>query len=76
MRKLKILVSGVVIGLLAGLWFGFNIGKGRTIYANPFSDPQVSGQIEQTREQAVEESGEALKEAGEKLDDKESESGQ
>jgi hypothetical protein len=76
MRRLKILVSGVVIGLLAGLWFGFNIGKGRTIYANPFTDPQVSGQIEQTREQAVEESGEALKEAGEKLDNQTTEGSQ
>lgn len=76
MRRLKALLSGVVIGLLLGLWFGFNIGKGRTVYANPFTDPQVSGQIEQTREQAVEESGETLKEAGEELDDKAPENGE
>lgn len=67
MRKLKILVSGVVIGLLVGLWFGFNIGKGRVIYANPFTDPQLSEQARNTGERAVEESGEALQRAGESL---------
>lgn len=67
MRKLKILVSGVVIGLLVGLWFGFNIGKGRVIYANPFTDPQLSAQARDTGEEAMEESGQTLKRAGESL---------
>lgn len=70
MRRLKALVTGVVIGLLVGLWFGFNIGKGRALYANPFTDPQVHERIEDTGEQAADESEQAQKESGEKLREK------
>lgn len=65
MRKLKTLSTGLVLGLIVGLWFGFNIGKGRTIYANPLTDPRISGQVEQGSQEA----GESLEQAGEKVRD-------
>jgi hypothetical protein len=70
MRKIKILITGIVIGGLVGLWFGFNIGKQRPVYANPFTDPEVSSRIENTGEEAVQDSGQALEQAGEQLQEK------
>lgn len=70
MRKLKIFLSGLVIGGLLGLWFGINIGKGQPIYANPLSDPQVSGKLRETGEGIVRESGEALEQTGKALREK------
>lgn len=67
MRKLKIFLSGLVIGGLLGLWFGVNIGKGQPIYANPLSDPRVSGQLKEAGESVVRESGEALEKTGKAL---------
>lgn len=64
MRKLKIFLSGLVIGGLLGLWFGVNIGKGQAIYANPLSDPRVSGKLKDAGENVVRESGEALEKTG------------
>lgn len=70
MRKLKIFLSGLVIGGLLGLWFGINIGKGQPIYANPLSDPRVSGKLRETGEGIVRESGEALEKTGKALREK------
>lgn len=68
MRKIKILLSGIVIGGLVGLWFGFNIGKQRPVYANPFTAPEVSQRVQDTGEQAMRKSGRALEKAGQELE--------
>jgi hypothetical protein len=68
MKRLKVFLSGLVIGALVGLWFGVNIGKGQPIYANPLSDPQVSGKIREAGKSVVRESGEALKKTGEAIE--------
>ena len=39
---IKKYITGIVIGLLLGLWFGFNLGKDRPFWANPFSEPTLS----------------------------------
>lgn len=70
MRKLKIFVSGIVIGGLVGLWFGVNIGKGQPVYANPLTQTPVSTKLQNAGRQAVNESGEALEKAGQKLKQK------
>lgn len=70
MRKLKIFLSGLVIGGLLGLWFGVNIGKGQPIHANPLSDPRISGQLKDAGKAAARESGEALEKTGEALREK------
>lgn len=44
----KIIIS-LIVGILLGLWWGVNIGKGRDFYANPFKGAQ-----EQAKEKATE----------------------
>ncbi len=61
MQWMKKFISGVVIGLLLGLWFGVNIGKNRPFYSNPF---------EEVAEIAKEKSKEAVQEGKKALRDK------
>jgi uncharacterized membrane protein YraQ (UPF0718 family) len=64
MAALKKLLTGVVIGLVAGLWMGVNIGKQRPILSNPFSKEEKS-----LKEQAKEKVGEAKEKMGEVIKD-------
>ena len=45
MKKLKLIIVGVLIGLFLGLWFGTNIGKGRAIFSNPFAEVDLKQTI-------------------------------
>ncbi|MEJ2059548.1 MAG: hypothetical protein P8Y64_03520 [Gammaproteobacteria bacterium] len=47
-KRLKMLVTGLVIGLLLGLWFGVNYGRGEPIYANPFKRHTLKGDLQDT----------------------------
>ncbi|MCC6208416.1 MAG: hypothetical protein IT488_09725 [Gammaproteobacteria bacterium] len=62
MGTFKSIVLGIVIGLLAGLWFGVNIGKGRAFYANPFAGKDIAGDLMESSGDMLEKSGKALKE--------------
>lgn len=70
MAKMKAWVFGLIIGTLLGLWGGINIGKGRPLYANPFSDQSVSGTLQDAGREVIRESGEALEKTGEALKNK------
>lgn len=64
MKTIKTFLVGAIIGLLVGLWFGYNLGKGRDFYANPFADESVQKQIKEGREavgEGVERVGEEIK---------------
>lgn len=52
---------GLVLGLLVGLWFGVNIGKGRDFYANPFAGKNITGELMESGGEMLEKSGKALK---------------
>lgn len=67
MKQLKALLTGIVAGLLLGLWFGVNIGRDRPIFANPFTEPTVKQRLKQTGESLMEKSGEALEKGGKAL---------
>lgn len=41
MKRIKFLIIGLVIGLLVGLWCGVNIGKGHSIFSNPFAKQDI-----------------------------------
>lgn len=41
-------IIGLVIGLVIGLWAGVNIGKGRPIWANPFTEPSIAQKVKDT----------------------------
>ena len=67
MKQLKALLTGIVLGLLVGLWFGVNIGRDRPIFANPFTEATVKERLKQTGESLIEKSGEALEKGGKAL---------
>jgi hypothetical protein len=58
---MKKILIGLVIGILLGLWWGVNIGKGRDFYANPFKGAQ---------EHAKEKAGEMIDDAKKSLREK------
>ncbi len=70
MAKLKSWVFGLIMGVLLGLWGGVNIGKGKPLYANPFSERSVGGQLQDAGREVMRESGEALEKTGEALRNK------
>jgi len=66
MKNLKLLLAGLVIGLLLGLWFGVNIGREKPIYSNPFADEVVQQKAKQTTSDAIQGTKKALRKS---LDD-------
>lgn len=66
MKKLRLLFIGVVVGVLFGLWFGVNIGKGKPILSNPFADQELQQKAKETASEAIEDTRRALRKS---LDD-------
>ena len=69
MKAIKKFIIGLITGLLVGLWFGVNIGRGHHFYANPFVAATVRAQLKQTGESIMQKSGEALEKGGKALQD-------
>lgn len=67
MKMIKNLVIGAAIGLIVGLWFGVNIGKGKPLYSNPFAERSITKEIMKSSGDILEKSGKAIKD---KLEDK------
>lgn len=59
--QFKSLLYGLVIGLVLGLWFGVNIGKGRSIFANPFEQQSFSEKVKHKVGESVERIGKEIK---------------
>jgi hypothetical protein len=55
------------MGLIVGLWFGINIGKDRTIFANPFEERAFTQKVKNSAEDMVHDTKEAIRES---LDDR------
>ena len=70
MKDLKMILLGLVIGLLIGHWFGVNIGKDKSIFSNPFAENTIQQKIKKSGEKLLEKSGEALEKGGKALKDK------
>ncbi|WP_426417235.1 hypothetical protein [Aestuariirhabdus sp. LZHN29] len=62
---MKTLLLGVVLGLVAGLWVGVNLGKGQDIWENPFQDNSLKGRLEQSGRTI----GDALKDSADAVRD-------
>lgn len=58
----KPFLTGIVIGLLLGMWFGVNLGKNKPIYSNPFATIPGHKQLMESTGSAIEKSGRAIKE--------------
>ena len=61
MFKIKKLVIGFCAGLVIGLWFGVNLGKGQPIYSNPFHNVSIKDRLVESSGDALEKGGRALK---------------
>lgn len=66
MRGIKMLIGGVVLGVLLGLWFGVNIGRDRPLLSSPFEEQTV----EQKLKRAGQEVGEAVEKGGRAIQDR------
>jgi len=69
MKKIKMLLLGVVIGVLLGLWFGVNIGRDVAIFSNPFVATDIKDKIRTTGESIMKKSGDALESSGKAIKD-------
>lgn len=67
MKTLKTLILGIVIGLVAGLWFGINIGKDKPWYSNPLEERSVTEKIKSSIGEGVEKAGESIEKMGEDI---------
>ncbi len=63
MKRLKMLLTGTVIGLCVGLWFGVNIGKGKPVYSNPFNRDTLEQKAKRTADEVIEDTKRALRES-------------
>ena len=60
MKHLKLLLTGLVIGLLLGLWFGVNIGREKPIFSNPVTDKVIQEKAKETTSEAIKDTKRAL----------------
>ena len=48
MKRIKCILLSLVIGMVLGLWFGFNMGMDRPLLSNPFEESSFEEKIRQT----------------------------
>ena len=70
MIRIKAIIFGFVIGILLGLWFGFNMGKDRPLFSNPFAEAGIQDRIKETGDSLIEKGGEVLEKSGQALQKK------
>ena len=62
MGFIKHILTGIVIGAVIGLWFGYNLGRERPIFSNPFADSRLQERAKDTAEESVRDTKRALRE--------------
>lgn len=63
MKRLKMLVLGLLIGLCVGLWFGVNLGKGQPLYSNPFDSESLQKKANRTADEVMKNTKRALRDS-------------
>jgi len=63
MKKLKLIILGVILGVCLGLWAGVNIGKGRSIYSNPFEEISLQERIKQKGNEVMRDAKDAIRDS-------------
>ena len=53
---------GLIVGCAAGLWAGVNIGKGQSIYENPFKERTIQERVLDSGGELLEKGSDALME--------------
>ena len=63
MKKLKLIILGVVIGLCIGMWFGVNIGKNKALLSNPFEEISLKDRIKQKGNEVMKDTKDAIRDS-------------
>jgi len=63
MKKLKLIILGLVIGILAGLWAGVNIGKGKSVFSNAFEEIRLQDRIKQKGNEVMKDAKDAIRDS-------------
>jgi len=61
MKNLKLIILGIVIGLCVGLWFGVNIGKGKSVLSNPFAEISLKDKIKEKGNAVMKDTKDAIR---------------
>lgn len=67
---MKKLLVGVLIGLVLGLWVGVNLGKNKPMFSNPFEEKGIGEMIGDKSNEILKKSGQALEESGDVIKEK------
>lgn len=67
MKQLKTFIIGILIGVIVGLWAGFNLGREKPWYSNPFEDRSVKEKLKSSVGEGVEKAGESIEKLGEDM---------
>jgi len=70
MKKLKLIILGLVIGGLVGFWTGYNKGRGAGIFSNPFKERTVTQQLKSSVGEGMEKAGKGIEQIGKDIKDK------
>ena len=63
MKKLRLVILGIVIGLVLGLWWGINIGRDKPLLSNPFDNRPLHKKIMQEGGELLEKGGKAIQDS-------------
>lgn len=63
MKKLKLIILGIVIGLCVGMWFGVNIGKDKALLSNPFAEVSLSDRIKEKGNEVMKDTKDAIRDS-------------
>ncbi len=70
MKQIKIILISLVLGVLAGMALGVNIGREKPLLSNPFAKESLTDRVKQLGNETLEQSGKALEKTGQALQDK------
>jgi hypothetical protein len=67
MKTIKRLMVSLIVGMVIGLWFGVNLGRGDQLLSNPFTQETLQKKIKKTGGEMLEMSGKIVEEQGKAL---------
>lgn len=70
MKDTRNLIIGILVGIIIGMWLGVNIAKDKPLFSNPLSEMSMQEKLKRTGKNALEKSGEVIRNGKKALRDK------